>query len=119
MTEIKSVYDPKIVKQKRQDSAQKLFIEYTEKNQKDLVYVDKSKTFFGVKNSDKKHIGYYAIQELKNNRYGCNCFDYVAYLDRNPEHECKHILFIKLLIKNKIKVEVKDLKNILVEDMIK
>ena len=119
---IKSVYDPKLVKQKRLDSAKKLFIEFTEKNQKDLVYVDKSKSFFGVKNSDKKHIGYYTIQELredknKNKIYGCNCYDYVKILEINPDHECKHILFIKLLIKNKTKVEIKDLKNLVVDKL--
>lgn len=122
--EIKSVYDPVVMHQKRLDSANKL-IERLAK-EKDLVYVDKTKTFFGVKNSDKKNIGYYAIQrirrpakdknELSDITYGCNCFDYVKYIETQQDFKCKHILFVELLIKKKIKVEVKDLSSLLMED---
>ena len=99
-TEIKSVYDPKLMKQKRFDSAKKM-VERLGK-EKDLVYIDKSKTFFGVKNSDKKNVGYYAVQQIKES-YGCNCFDYVKYIEIQEDFECKHILFIRELIKQKKK----------------
>ena len=129
MTEIKSVYDPKLMKQKRFDSAKKM-VERLNK-EKDLVYIDKSKTFFGVKNSDKKNVGYYAVQrmhktkflnreptkdELEHIIYACNCFDYVKYIEIQEDFECKHILFIRELIKQKKKIEVKDLSGLLMED---
>ena len=113
MAEIKSVYDPKLMKQKRFDSAKKM-VERLGK-EKDLVYIDKSKTFFGVKNSDKKNVGYYAVQQIKES-YGCNCFDYVKYIEIQEDFECKHILFIRELIKQKKKIEVKDLSGLLMED---
>jgi len=113
LAEIKSVYDPKLMKQKRFDSAKKM-IERLGK-EKDLVYIDKSKTFFGVKNSDKKNVGYYAVQQIKES-YGCNCFDYVKYIEIQEDFECKHILFIRELIKQKKKIEVKDLSGLLMED---
>lgn len=111
--EIKSVYDPEIMKAKRLDSAKKMIERLTK--EKDLVFVDKSKTFFGVKNSDKKNIGYYAVQIIKNG-YGCNCFDYVKYIELQEDFECKHCYFIRELIRLKKKIEVKDLSSLLVED---
>lgn len=125
--EIKSVYDPEVMRSKRLDSAKKM-LDRLDK-EKDLVYVDKTKTFFGVKNSEKdpQKKGYYAIQrirrpakdksELSEITYGCNCFDYVKYIEIQQDFKCKHVLFVELLIKLKKKIEVKDLSSLLVEDL--
>ncbi|HJX79184.1 hypothetical protein [Glutamicibacter sp.] len=104
--DIKSVYDPKLQYNKRLESAKKMF----DKMDKDTVFADKKSTFFAVKAS--KDNGYYSIKQ-NNDNWLCNCFDYVHYIELNPKHECKHIIFIKLLVDKKQKIPLKDLTPLL------
>lgn len=111
---IKSVYDPKLMQEKRKKSALSMLEKL--KDDSSFILVDKSKTFFGVKAS--KDNGYYAIQKnpKDENKLMCNCFDFAHYIEINPNHECKHIIAVNETIKQKLKLEVKDLSGLLVED---
>jgi predicted nucleic acid-binding Zn finger protein len=104
--EIKSVYDPQLQHNKRLESAKKML----EKIDKDTVFADKKSTFFAVKAS--KDNGYYSVKQNKEN-WICDCFDYVHYIEINPKHQCKHIIFIKLLVDKNQKIPLKDLTNLL------
>ena len=105
-SEIKSVYDKELQYEKRLKSAKSML----DKIDNDTVFADKKSTFFAVKAS--KDNGYYSVKQNKEN-WICNCFDYVHYIEINPEHECKHIIFVKLLVDKKQKIPIKDLSALL------
>lgn len=111
---IKSVYDPKIMQEKRKKSALSIVDKLKEDSR--IILIDKSKTFFGVKAS--KDNGYYAIQKNPKDetKFICNCFDFAHYIEVNPNHECKHIIAVNETIKQKLKLEVKDLAGVLVDE---
>lgn len=111
---IKSVYDHKLMADKRKKSALAIIEKLAQ--DKDFILVDKSKVFFGVKAS--RDNGYYAIQQdpKDENRLMCNCFDFAHYIEVDPKHECKHVIAVKETIKQKMILKVKDLSGLLVDD---
>jgi predicted nucleic acid-binding Zn finger protein len=104
--DIKSIYDNKVIENKRLTSAKKIIEELKNKDKLKIV-ADKKSTFFGVK-SDKEDQYYTINYEQKT----CNCFDYARYIDHNKDHKCKHLLAVEIAIKDKLKIAVKDLDNL-------
>ena len=105
MTEdnIKSIYDNKVTHDKRLISAKKIIEELKSKDKLKIV-ADKNSTFFGVK-SDKED-QYYTINHAQKT---CNCFDFARYIEHNKDHKCKHLLSVEIAVKEKLKIQVKDL----------
>lgn len=101
--EIKSIFDSKSIKQKRQISANKIIEDLKNKDKLKIV-ADKNSTFFGVK-SDKED-NYYTVNYQQKT---CNCYDYAHFIEYDKEHQCKHLLAVSIAIKEKLKIAVKDL----------
>ncbi|WP_411753335.1 hypothetical protein [Serratia sp. (in: enterobacteria)] len=100
--EIKSVYDPKVISKKRLDSARKMLKEKTK------IFKDKESSFYAVEASGTD--GFYSVNLDKNI---CNCMDFTRLVEHNDKHECKHIIYAKLLIKSKTEIPTKDLSGLL------
>lgn len=104
--EIKSIYDNKSTYDKRLESAKKIIEEFKTKDPLKIV-ADKNSTFFGVK-SDKEDQYYTVNFECKT----CNCFDFARYIDFNKDHKCKHLLSVIMAVKQKLKIQLKDLEKL-------
>lgn len=92
----------KLIHKKRVEKSKEL------KDVKNSVVVDITRKFFGVISSDKEL--YYAVmQKPTNQKYMCDCKDFSIQIDKNPNHECKHIIRLINAIKNKEKIPVMDL----------
>lgn len=101
--EIKSVYDPKVIAKKRSDSAKKMLKDKTK------IFKDIESSFYAIEASGTD--GYYSVKI--NDKVSCNCMDFTRLVEHNDKHECKHILYTKLLIKSKIEIPTKDLSGLL------
>ena len=102
--EIRSIFDNKVVENKRLTSAKKIIEEFKTKDKLKIV-ADKNSTFFGVK-SDKEKDQYYTINYQQKT---CNCFDFARFIEHNKDHQCKHLLAVGQAVKEKLKIPLKDL----------